>query len=104
RGSVTRARSRVREGHPGFGDELPVVARGVERELQDAKGVVVAHLAVLDRGHDRVMAPAARAHDELAYAARGIERPAPLLRREALVVVVMATQDDVRVEVVERLP
>ena len=84
---------------PATGDELPVVARlRVQRELQHALRLVVAHFAVrLRRRLERVVARAAGADRELANPARarnGVRR----LRREPLVHVLVAVQDDVRAE------
>src|SRR5918911_860913 len=44
--SVTSTRARVREGAPDDGLEAPVVARGMERHLEDAERLVVHDLDV----------------------------------------------------------
>src|SRR5688572_94451 len=55
RRSVARSAAGVGERGAGFGDELPVVAGRMKRELEDAERVVVYHLAVYARRvHDRV--------------------------------------------------
>ena len=78
-------------------------SRRVQRQLQDAERVVVAHLAVGLRVAERVVAAAAGADDELADAVRGSARPPASAARSARSVVV-AGQDQVGAGVVERLP
>ena len=96
--------SRVGERLAGDRDELPVVARRVQRELDHAVGARVAHLA---RRQDRAEAGqrgAAGADHELADAEGRVGGAAPVHRREALVVVPVAAEQDVGAAVVEVLP
>ena len=62
---MTYARTGVAEGFACDGDELPIVARIVQRELEHTEGMALAHLAVRSDGAERSRAPAARADDEL---------------------------------------
>ena len=83
--------------------ELPLIAAGVEREDRDAPGGR-AHLAVGCDARELVERGAAGADDELADAARRIGAAIRILRREALVGVVVAVDDEIDVEVVQRAP
>ena len=99
-----RGSARVGERLAGDRDELPVVARGVQRELDHAVGARVAHLA---RRQDRAEAGqggTTGADHELAHAEARIGRAARVHRREALVVVPVAAEEDVGPAVVEVLP
>ena len=98
------ARAGVGERPAGLGDEAPVVARRLQRQLEHPEGVAVGDLAVGDRGPDRVVAAAAGPDDELAKAGGGVERSRGGLGSEALVVVVVRVEDDVGAGLVERLP
>src|SRR5260370_971714 len=101
--SVARAAAGIGEALPCFGNELPVISVGLERELQDAEGGGIAQFAIgLWRG-ERAVILAAGAHDEFADAARGIGRAIGRLRGEALVIVIMAGDHDIGVGFVERL-
>src|SRR5207248_9419789 len=103
RGSMAVRRAGVGEGLTGDRYELPVVARRVQREPQDAERVAVADLAVrLDRA-PADQALAAGPHYELADAAGRVRDGAGRLRGEALVHVVVPAEDQVRVRVVEVL-
>ena len=83
--------------------ELPVVAGRVERQLQDAERAAAPGLAVgLDRP-EGVMAPPAGTDHELPDPAIRIRDAGRRLRGESLVGVVVAGQDHIRVEVIERL-
>ena len=72
---VTGATAGIREAFPRFGNELPVVGAGLERELQDAKGCRIAQFADGLRGAERAVILATGADDEFANAARGIGEP-----------------------------
>src|SRR4051812_9693553 len=61
-------------------------------------------LAIGLDGAEAPLTPAADAHDELADAVRQVELLVRILGGEALVIVVMAAQDDVRPGVVQILP
>src|SRR5690348_10986693 len=103
-GSVARSRTGVCERLPRLWYELPVIARGVEGELEEPEGVVVPDLTVRpDCGEVSVGFPT-RSHDELPNAARRIEPTARVLRRESFVLMVVANEDELRVRVVEVLP
>src|SRR5215218_2150388 len=88
RGSVARTAPVVGERSPRHRDELPAVARPVEREPEDAEGVILGDLAV---GLPAPQAPgeerATGAHHELADASGPVQPAASVLRREPLVVV-----------------
>jgi hypothetical protein len=86
---VTCVRARVRERRSCFGHELPVVARRVQGQPEDAEGSVVAHLAVGGRARERRVIGPARADNELADATHRVSCPGRRLRGEALVGVVV---------------
>ena len=88
----------------GLGQELPLVAAGVERELEDAEGPGVLHLRVGQRRVQRVVLRAALADHELAHAALVVQLPVGRLGREALVGVVVAAVDELGAVLVEQLP
>ena len=92
---MTPAVAGVRERSALRGDEPPVVTLGMEGELEYAVGVVVVDLAVGKWTPDLVVALATGAHHELADAALGVRLSARVLRREALVVVLVAGEDHV---------
>src|SRR5260370_6609645 len=101
--AVARADAGVGEDLPCFGNELPVISVGLERELQDAEGGGIAQFAIGLWRAERAVILAAGTHDEFADAARGIGRAIGRLRGEALVIVIMAGAHDIRVGFVERL-
>src|SRR5262245_53526222 len=70
-GLVTAPASEVGQRLPGLRHELPVVAPVPQRQLQNAKGVVVADLAVRlrRRARERVVNPSAGADHELRHTA-----------------------------------
>jgi len=71
-------------------NELPVIALGVERQLEDAVSVVVARFAVgLGRAKRPVGIFPTAAHHEFTNAVVFVRFAVGVLRREALVVVVM---------------
>ena len=98
------ARPGVGERLAGLGDELPVVALRVERQLEHSPGGGVADFAV---GHHRpepaVVAPA-HPHGELAEAELGVGPAGGRLQGEPFVHVVVAGEDEVGAIVVEGLP
>src|SRR3954452_16840821 len=101
---VTAGRAGIRERAAGDGDELPGIARRVQRHLQNSPGAVVADLAVRDRWSERAaVAGAAGAGDDLADTVR-VGDTARALRCEALVVVLVAVEHDVCVSGVEVVP
>ena len=101
---MTRAASRVGEGLAGNGDELPVVAGGAQRQLEDSEGGVVEHLGVGHRRVDHEQTAAAGTGDELADPLGRICDAGGRLRGEALVVVVVSDDHDLRSGVVQVLP
>src|SRR5215213_7043155 len=102
--SVASGAAGVGEGHAPRRDEPPFVALRMEGELQDAVGVVVVDLAVGDGLEDRVVALASGANHELPDAALGGRSPVGVLRREALVVVLVAGEHYVYARCVENVP
>src|SRR5664280_138166 len=99
---VSGLRSRVRKRLACDRNELPVVAVGVKGEFQDAEGAGTAHLRVgADRAHGP-LSSAAGADDEFTDAG-GISDGSRRLQGEALVIMVVAVDDQVgmgRVQVV----
>ena len=83
----------VAEGRARLRDELPDVARGVQRQFEDTTGMFIPNLAVgLDVG-ERLEVLTSGSHDEFAYAVR--VRPIDVvLRRESLVVVGVTNTHD----------
>src|SRR5216683_1985953 len=100
---VAFAATGIGEALPGFGNELPVISVGLERELQDAEGRGIAQFAVGLWRAERTVILAAGANDEFADAARGIGRAIGRLRGKTLVFVIVAGDHDIRVGFVERL-
>src|SRR5919112_3238947 len=101
---VAGGAARVTKGLARFGHELPLVARGMKRELEDSVGVGVPDLAVGADRAEGIVAPTSGAHDELSYASCGVGFPARFLRGEALVVVVVSTQDHIGPRVIQSVP
>src|SRR2546422_11082351 len=98
---MARAASRVGEGFAGNGDELPVVARGAQRQFEASQGGVVEHLGVGYRRVDHEQTAAAGTGDELADPVSWICGARGRLRGEALVVVVVPDDHDLRSGVVQ---
>lgn len=86
----------IGKGRPRLGYELPAVAPSVEVEFENTVGVPVSHLAVGLGGGNAVVVLAARAHHELTDAHFSVGDALGRLRREALVVVVVTYQDELR--------
>src|ERR671933_742802 len=87
--------ARVGEGAIAAGrlrEELPVEARGMQRQLEDAVGGVVAHHAVVCCRAEAVVVHAARAHDDLSDTVRRVGVARRILRREALVDVIVPVE------------
>ena len=76
----------------------------MKREFEDAEGVGVADFAREERCAERAMILAAGAYDEFADSVREIRLPVGILRRKALVVVIVTIHDHRRVSGVEVLP
>src|SRR5437763_4495352 len=102
---VAGPRALVREGLAGDRQELPAVAGRRQRQVEDAVGLVVLLLAVRQECRaEKPVASTARPHDELADPMVGVSGPVGLLRREPLVVVLVAAEDQGRAPVVEGVP
>src|SRR5215208_5220507 len=101
--SVASGAAGVGEGPAPRRDEPPLVALRMEGELQDAVGVVVVDLAVGDGLQDRIVALPSGAHHELPDAALGGRSPVGVLRRKALVVVLVAGEHHVYARCVENV-
>src|SRR5229473_2434009 len=100
---VAFAAAGIGEGLPCFRNELPVVAAGLEGELQDSEGSGITQFAVGLWFDEGAVILAAGANDEFANAARGIGGAIGRLRGEALVIVVVAGDHNIGVGFVERL-
>src|SRR4051812_7660247 len=85
-------------------DEVPVVACFVEAESDDPEAPCGAKLAVRTAVEERPLLGAAGPHDELPDPAVAVLMPGRILRREPLVVVIVAVHDQVRAGRIERLP
>jgi hypothetical protein len=94
RGRDARGGADVTEALTVDWHELPVVAPALERELDHTPGPVFPQLAVSLLGDAVVQRVAASADDELADAG-GCGTGVGVLRRVALVVVVVPVEDDV---------
>src|SRR5215210_555287 len=94
----------VAKGLASFGHELPIVARGMKRQLEDPVGVRVPDLAVGNDVAEGVVALAPGTHDELPDASSGVGYPARCLGGEALVVVVVSVQDHIRAGGIQGVP
>src|SRR6266436_2613855 len=102
--SVTGAAAGIRETLPCLRDELPVIAVGLESQLEDAEGIGVARFAVWFWRTEGAMALPAGAGYELADATRRIRRAIRSLRCEAFVIVIVTVDDYIGVRFIERFP
>src|SRR5215211_5941329 len=91
--SVARGTSGVAEDLALHADKTPLVAFRAERELQHAVALVIVDLVGkgIEDGVVALTSPAA--HHELPDAPLGVCPPLGVLRREALVVVLVAGED-----------
>src|SRR5256885_15986226 len=80
--SVARSRTGVCERLPRLWYELPVIARGVERELEEPEGVVVPDLTVRPDCGEVGVGFSTRSDDELSNAPCRVEAAARILRSE----------------------
>src|ERR1700752_2081987 len=87
----------IGEGLACFGNELPFVGAGLERELQNAKGGGIAHFAVGLGLAEGTMVLAARANDKFADAAFRVGNAIRSLRSKALVIVVVTADNHIGV-------
>src|ERR1700704_783590 len=101
---MARSVPRVGEATRCDGQEPPVVALRTQREAQHPEGVGVAYHAVAVDSTNGVVALATRAYDELGDSSSGVGPGIRSLRREALVVVIVADEHDVGAGRVERAP
>src|SRR6267143_5095249 len=86
---MTRPGARVGEAPAGRRHELPLVAGGVQGQLQDAPGGAVEDLLVGCRGLLVVQTGASRAYHEFADPARGVEAALVVLGSEAFIVMLV---------------
>src|SRR5262245_58467245 len=101
---MTRSGAGVRIRLARDRDELPAVVTGPDAQLQDSERVAVVRLGVRDRRAERVVTLSAGAHHEFPDSLDLVQLPVRGLRREALVVVIMSYDHDLRPRVVEVLP
>ena len=95
RGSaVASAASRIGERPALLGDEFPAVASGLQVQLDDPVRAGVPHLAVRSDRSEAVGVGAAGADDELADTRGRIGHTVRVLRRKALVLVVVPVEND----------
>src|SRR5258708_24962570 len=87
----------------GFGNERPIVGTGFEVKFQNAEGSGVAQFAVGLWFDEGAVILTACTDNELANAASRIRCGVRSLRGEALVIVVVTADNDVRVVIVEGL-
>ena len=104
RGSVAGRAPGVAERLTGIRDELPLVARVPQGELQHAVGAVVAHLAVRGDRDEVHQACAPGADDEFPDPVGRVDSAARRLRREPLVVVIVPHHHHFRPGLVQCLP
>ena len=100
---MTFAAAGVRKALAGLRDKLPVVALGLESELQDAESCRIAQFAVGFRLSKGTMVFAARAGDEFANSPLWIRSAFRILRGKSFIVVVVTVDDHIHVGVIERL-
>ena len=93
RALVAHAGPDVRKGAALNGHELPFVALRVQRELEHSQRIVLKHLAVGCLPNERGEVGAPCSDDKRADAAHVVTLTVCVLRREALVVVRVAAQD-----------
>src|SRR5215204_6444341 len=102
---VTGATPGIGKALAGFGDELPVVAGGMQAQLQDAEGLIVAHLGRRRQGlRKRSEVGAAGADHELADASPRVSGAGGIERGVALVVMRVPGKNDLRPRLIQRLP
>src|SRR5450755_1965852 len=102
--SVANAAARIGEGLPCFGNELPIISIGMQCQLQDPECVRITDFAIRMRIAEGPLILTARASHKFADAPLGVGFAVGILESESLVVVVVSTNDDVGIRVVESLP
>src|SRR6266404_1396821 len=101
---MTLAGAGILECFASLRNKFPVVGARFKREFQDAERGRVAHFAVWMRFAEGPMIFSACAYNKFSNAVNGIGFSFRCLRGEAFVVVIVTTDDDVGVGVVEGLP
>ena len=105
RGVVAQGAPGIGERLPGDGDELPGVRARVQGELEHPPRAGIPYLAVRHRRRTTtVEAGATGAHDERADAVGRVEHGSRVLRREALIAVLVAVHHDLRAVRVQGVP
>jgi hypothetical protein len=87
-----------------LGDEAPVIAVGVQGQGEDAESVIIADFTVRQDRREAIVVPPSRSHHELTQAMRGVSPTIWVLRRKALVVVVVSIEHDLRATLIQVLP
>jgi hypothetical protein len=100
---MTIAAAGIGEALPCLRNKLPVVAVGLERELQDPERRGVSQFAVRFRIAKGTMILTPSPSDEFANATLGIWGAFRVLRCETFIVMVVTVDDDVGVGLIERL-
>src|SRR2546430_8893569 len=103
RGSVAAPGARVGEGPSGSGNELPGIGVRAERELQHAVGVRHG-LGVRRDGRGHGGGVPTHTYVELTDPPRGVRVPAGVLGSEALVIVLLTVEHDLRSRGIQIVP
>src|SRR6266852_1100370 len=102
--SVTDARARVRESTVRNGYELPIIRLRVEGELQHTEGLVASNLAVRAGLRKRVEVPSPDSDYDLPDSTLRVGFAVRVLEGEALIVVLVTVQHELRAGLVESPP
>jgi len=97
---MAQAAARVGESLSALGDELPTVGGRMEGQLENPECIGVAYQAIRHDLHDGGVIRSAGAYDEFPDASGGISNSIGILRAEALVDVIVAIKDDIRIVVI----
>ena len=103
-GLVAVSAAGIHKALPFFGNELPVVGVGLEREFENAERGSITQFTVGLGFAEGAMILAAGANNKFADATLGVSRAIRSLRSEALVVVIVAAENYVGVGFIEGLP
>src|SRR5690349_5201823 len=87
-----------------YGQKLPVIAVGVQAQLQYAECIGRAAFAIGGNADDGSQLRTACSHDEFAYSMPSICKARRVLWREPFVVMIMAVDDDVCSRLIEQAP
>ena len=101
---VTGCATRIGELFSRRGDKLPIIASRVQCQFEHAKGIQVAYLAIRLDLANTIVIFATGADDKLTDTPLRISSAGGVLRRESLVVVVVAVEDHIHARGVQRLP